>query len=224
MKNKLALYIDHTNLKPDAVTADIEKICREAVEFGFASVCVQPWYIGLAASLLRGTEVKTGSVAGFPLGANLSGSKAAEVRENISAGAEEIDMVMNMSAFKSGEYTAVGRDIGLQAEICRGAGVVLKVIIETVFLSDEEKERACSLVVRAGADYVKTATGFSGGGATVADVALMKKRVAGSGVKVKAAGGIRTASAARALIEAGADRIGTSSGVTIAWELEREYH
>ncbi|HAK05548.1 MAG TPA: deoxyribose-phosphate aldolase [Firmicutes bacterium] len=207
--NKL---IDHTLLKPDASDADIDKLCAEAQQYDFASVCVNPHFVSRCATNLKGSNVKVCTVIGFPLGQTLTSVKVYETKAAIKAGAEEIDMVINISMLKQ------HLDIEFQGEIAQVkqacAGHLLKVIIETCLLSDEEKVRACRLAVRAGADYVKTSTGFASGGATIADVALMRQTV-GPTIGVKASGGIRSLEDVKAMVEAGATRIGTSSGVKI---------
>jgi len=209
---KMNKYIDHTLLKPEATQAMIDKLCAEAKEHDFASVCVNPYWVKRSAELLAGTDVKVCTVIGFPLGASTSEVKAAETRDAIRSGATEVDMVLNVGALKSGDLETVKADV---AAVKQAAGdVLLKVILETGLLTDEEKETACKLCVEAGADYVKTSTGFGPGGATVEDIALMRKTV-GADVGVKASGGVRDGEAALAMIEAGASRIGTSSGVSI---------
>lgn len=210
---KLAAMIDHTILKPEAGKEQVETICREAREYGFASVCVNSSYVPLCAELLRDTEVKVCTVIGFPLGAMSTAAKAAEARQAILDGAEELDMVIHIGMLKDGNNEYVEQDIHSVVEEARGKAAV-KVIIETCLLSEEEKIRACLLAKKAGADYVKTSTGFSTGGATAEDIALMKKTV-GKDMKVKASGGIRTREKAEEMRKAGADRIGTSSGIRI---------
>lgn len=213
----IAKIIDHTLLKPEATRDQIVQLCREAREYGFAAVCVNPCYVKLAAELLRGSPVKVCSVVGFPLGATLPEVKAYEARRAIEEGAAEIDMVINIGALKSGDLELVRRDIAAVVDVCHAKGALCKVIIEAALLSDEEKVLACQLAKAAGADYVKTSTGFGPGGATVHDVALMRRTV-GPGMGVKAAGGIRSYEAARNMIEAGATRIGASAGVKIVRE------
>lgn len=216
----IARFIDHTVLKPDALPADIDKLCREAAEFCFAAVCIAPCYVERAVRLLGGTEVKVCTVAGFPLGSNSTGAKAFEAREAVCRGAREVDMVLNIGALKNRDDTYVQEDIGQVVRAVKEAdnkGIV-KVIIETCFLDEGEKTRACILAKDAGADFVKTSTGFGPAGATVGDVRLMRK-VAGDTVGVKAAGGIRAGEQALAMIEAGANRIGTSAGVQIVTNL-----
>ncbi len=214
---KLASMIDHTILKPEAGKEQVETICREAREYGFASVCVNSSYVPLCAELLRDTEVKVCTVIGFPLGAMSTAAKAAEARQAILDGAEELDMVIHIGMLKDGNNEYVEQDIHSVVEEARGKAAV-KVIIETCLLSEEEKVRACMLAKKAGADYVKTSTGFSTGGATAEDIALMKKTV-GKDMKVKASGGIRTREKAEEMRKAGADRIGTSSGIRIVEEM-----
>jgi deoxyribose-phosphate aldolase len=209
--------IDHTLLKPDASRADIEKLCREAAEFHFATVCVNPAWVSLASRLLRGTGVGVCSVVGFPLGASAADVKNYETRRAIYDGATEIDMVINVGALKSGDLRTVERDIEAVVDPCRQCGVVSKVIIEAALLTDEEKVSACSLAKAAGADFVKTSTGFAAGGATVADVALMR-RVVGADMGVKAAGGVRDLEGLKAMVAAGASRVGASAGVRIVQE------
>lgn len=216
---KLNGYIDHTILKPDATAAEVKKLCREAREYGFASVCVNSKYAGLAAKELAGSSVKVCCVAGFPLGAALSEAKAAETRLAVEAGAEEIDMVMDVGAAKEGDFAAVQADIAAVVQAARTKAIV-KVIIETCLLTDEEKIAACLAAKAAGAAFVKTSTGFSKGGATVEDVALMRRAV-GAEMGVKAAGGIRDRETALAMIEAGANRIGASAGIKIVGELQK---
>jgi len=214
---ELALLIDHTLLKPESTEAQIETLCAEAREHGFATVCVNPTWVALCARLLRGFPTRVCTVAGFPLGATLPEVKAHEAARVIADGATEVDMVINVGALKSGDYRLVERDIAGVAEACRRGGALSKVIIEAALLDDDEKVRACVLSRAAGADFVKTSTGFGPGGATAADVALMR-RVVGPGMGVKAAGGVRDLESARAMIEAGADRIGASVGVKIVDE------
>ncbi len=209
---KLEKYIDHTLLKPDATKAEILKICQEAKEYDFASVCVNEYYTALVAAELAGSNVKVCTVVGFPLGASTTEVKVAETNAAIKAGAQEIDMVINIGALKDGEDEYVTEDIR-RVKAATG-DKVLKVIIETCLLTEEEKIRACQLSVKAGADFVKTSTGFSKGGSMPEDVALMKKAVDGKAL-VKASGGVRSYEDARAVIEAGADRIGASAGIAI---------
>ncbi len=209
---KLEKYIDHTLLRPDATRAEIIKVCQEAKEYGFASVCVNEYYTALVAKELAGSEVKVCTVVGFPLGASTTAVKVAETTAAVSAGAQEIDMVINIGALKDKNDDYVTEDIR-QVKAAVGDRI-LKVIIETCLLTEEEKVRACQLAVRAGADFVKTSTGFSKGGSTPEDVALMKRTVAGKAL-VKASGGVRSYEDAKAVIEAGADRIGASAGIAI---------
>jgi deoxyribose-phosphate aldolase len=213
----VAALIDHTLLKPDATAADIETLCGEAVEHCFATVCVNPTWVALAARRLRGSGVGVCSVVGFPLGATTADVKAYETRRAIVDGATEIDMVINVGALKSGELHLVEQDIEGVAAACRACGVVSKVIIEAALLTDDEKVTACTLARAAGADFVKTSTGFGPGGATVADVALMR-RVVGETMGVKAAGGVRDLGQVQAMVAAGASRIGASAGVRIVRE------
>jgi deoxyribose-phosphate aldolase len=214
----LARYIDHTLLKPNATEEQIHKLCAEALEFKFRSVCVNPTWTPLVARLLRGSEVLTCTVVGFPLGANEPAIKAMEARRAIRNGAREIDMVINVGALRSGDDDLVLRDIRAVVEDCVDGGAVCKVIIETALLTDEEKRRACELARAARAHFVKTSTGFSTGGATVSDVALMAEVVRGAGMEVKASGGISSYSDARAMIEAGATRLGASASIGIVQE------
>ena len=213
----VAGMIDHTLLKPDATRADIEKLCREAAEFHFATVCINPTWVALSARLLAGSGVGVCTVIGFPLGATTSDVKHYETRRAIFDGAAEIDMVINVGALKSGDYELVGRDISAVVQPCREAGRVSKVIIETSLLTDEEKVMACTLSKAAGADFVKTSTGFASGGATPADVALMR-RVVGAEMGVKASGGVRDFEGLKAMVAAGATRVGASAGVKIVQE------
>ncbi len=218
---ELARYIDHTLLKPEATSEQIKQVCREALQYHFASVCVNPSYVELVARELSGSDVKTCSVVGFPLGATLPEVKAFETRKAIELGAQEIDMVINIGALKSGDEELVGKDIEAVVEVAHERDALVKVIIEAALLTDEEKVRACLIAKRAGADYVKTSTGFGPGGATVEDVKLMRATVCPS-MGVKAAGGIRTLEKALAMIEAGATRIGASAGVKIVQEALKE--
>ncbi|MBX7223310.1 MAG: deoxyribose-phosphate aldolase [Blastocatellia bacterium] len=210
----MAAYIDHTLLKPEATQAEIEKLCREAAEYGFASVCVNPGWVRTAYNILHCTQVAVCTVIGFPLGANTPDVKAYEARRAIFDGAREVDMVVNIGALKSGNHDLVERDIRAVVEAAHESGVICKVIIETALLNDEEKVTACLLSKVAGADFVKTSTGFSKGGATADDVALMR-RVVGEEMGVKASGGVRDLAGAQQMIEAGASRIGASVGVKI---------
>ncbi len=209
---ELNRMIDHTLLKANATRAQIEKLCDEALQYNFASVCVNTCWVPLAHEKLAGSEVNTCCVVGFPLGAMLTEAKAAETRLAVEAGADEVDMVINVGWLLDGDYDAVRDDIA--AVVKAADGKCVKVIIEACLLTDEQKVKACELSVEAGATFVKTSTGFSTGGATVADVALMRKTV-GDACKVKAAGGIHTADEAKAMVEAGADRLGCSAGIAI---------
>ncbi len=210
----LARFIDHTLLRPDASAADIDKLCDEAAEHRFAAVCINPTWVRRASERLRGTDVAVASVIGFPFGAGTTEVKALEARRAIRDGASEIDMVINIGALKSGMHDLVREDIARVSDACREAGAANKVIIETALLTDAEKVVACKLAVQAKADFVKTSTGYSTGGATVFDVALMREAV-GPKMGVKAAGGIRTAEDVQEMIAAGATRIGASAGVKI---------
>jgi deoxyribose-phosphate aldolase len=210
----LAGFIDHTLLKPDATLAEVDKVCDEALRHGFASVCVNGVHVRRCAEILAGSGVRTCSVIGFPLGAMAPEVKVYEARRAIEDGACEIDMVMNVGALKSGDDAFVRRDVAGVAEICHRLGAKLKVILETGLLTDAEKVRACACAKAAGADFVKTSTGFSKGGATVADVALMRRTV-GPTLGIKASGGVRTAEDARAMVAAGATRIGASASIAI---------
>jgi deoxyribose-phosphate aldolase len=213
----VSAMIDHTLLKPDATRSDIEKLCREAAEFHFATVCVNPAWVATAAALLRGSGVGVCSVVGFPLGATTADVKNYETRRAIFDGATEIDMVINIGALKSGDLRTVERDIDAVVEPCRQCGTTSKVIIEAALLTDDEKVTACTLSKAAGADFVKTSTGFASGGATAADVALMR-RVVGAEMGVKAAGGVRDLEGLKAMVAAGATRVGASAGVKIVQE------
>ncbi|MGE0041992.1 MAG: deoxyribose-phosphate aldolase [Vicinamibacterales bacterium] len=217
----MAGLIDHTLLKPDATATDIERLCAEAAEHRFATVCVNPTWVALAARLLAGSGVGVCSVVGFPLGATTPDVKQYETRRAIFDGATEIDMVINVGALKSGDVTLVTDDIRAVVGACREGGAVSKVIIEAALLTDEEKVTASVLSKAAGADFVKTSTGFGPGGATVADVALMR-RVVGEEMGVKAAGGVRDLAQVQAMVEAGASRVGASAGVRIVRESRGE--
>ena len=210
----LASYIDHTVLKPDTTADQIDQLCAEAEQYGFASVCVNPTWVKRAAGNLRGTDVKVCSVIGFPFGAATAEIKAMEARRAIRDGAREVDMVINIGALKSGDHQTVLTDIEKVVDSAHEAGTIVKVILETSLLTDEEKVVGSSLARRAKADFVKTSTGFAGGGATVYDVALMRETV-GPDMGVKASGGVRTASDVEEMIAAGATRIGASAGVQI---------
>jgi deoxyribose-phosphate aldolase len=212
--------IDHTLLKADATRAEIIKICDEAIQFSFASVCVNPTWVPLAAERLRCTVVKVCTVCGFPLGATLPAAKREEARESLRAGAQEVDMVINVGALKSGDWDFVREDIRGVAEACHAAGAITKVILETSLLNDEEKVAACLLARAAGADFVKTSTGFSTGGATPRDIALMHY-VVGDGLGVKASGGVRTLEDVRKMVAAGATRVGASASVKIMEQIEK---
>ncbi len=215
----LARYIDHTLLKPEATEAQIRRVCEEALEYHFASVCVNPTWVPLVRDMLAGSDVAVCTVVGFPLGATLPEVKAFETETSIRLGAREVDMVINVGRLKSGQDEYVRKDIEAVVSVAHEHGAIVKVIIEAALLTQEEKVRACTLAQAAGADFVKTSTGFGPGGATVEDVALMR-RVVGDRMGVKAAGGIRTAEAALAMIRAGANRIGASAGVKIIEELK----
>ena len=214
----LARYIDHTLLKPDATEEQVRSLCAEALEYNFRSVCVNPTWVSLCSRLLRGSEVLTCTVVGFPLGANEPETKAFEARRAIRCGAREIDMVLNVGALKSGDDALVLRDIRAVVEACRDGSAVCKVILETALLTDDEKRRACELARKARANFVKTSTGFSSGGATVEDVALMAEVVRPAGMEVKASGGIKSYTDAKALIAAGATRLGASASMAIVQE------
>jgi deoxyribose-phosphate aldolase len=216
---ELASIIDHTNLRPEATPAQILRLCAEAKEFGFGAVMVNACYVAIAHSHLLDTNVKVGAVVGFPLGATLTSAKEFEAVEALKLGAREIDMVMNIGALKGGDAEFVASDIRALATVAHERQALLKVILETGLLSNDEKVLACEISETAGADFVKTSTGFLGSVATVEDVALMRRAVK---IGVKASGGIRSLSDARAMIEAGANRLGTSSGVKIVSELRDE--
>lgn len=217
-RQSLAQLMDHTQLKPQATAADIDRVVEEARRFGCASVCVNPHWVPRVAAGLAGSAVKTCTVIGFPLGATATATKVFEAREAVQAGAQEVDMVINVGELRAGAADAVRADIAAVAEAAHESGALLKVIIETCLLTDDEKRLACELSQQAGADFVKTSTGFSTGGATAADVALMRATV-GDALGVKASGGIRTLADARAMIEAGASRLGVSAAVSILEEL-----
>jgi deoxyribose-phosphate aldolase len=210
----IARLIDHTILKPEATRDDILKLCKEAKKYSFASVCVNPYWVSTVASELAGTPVKVCTVVGFPLGANTTEIKRAETVAALRAGAQEIDMVMNVGALRSGDYDTVKMDIHSVVEVSHEAGAIVKVILETVLLDDNQKAVACTLAKLAGADFVKTSTGFSSGGATAHDIALMRSVVGGE-MGVKASGGIRTLEDLKKMAEAGASRIGASASVKI---------
>lgn len=215
---QLAALIDHTFLKPFGTAADVEKLCAEAARYRFAMVAVNPAETERCALLLRGTGVRTGAAIGFPLGQSTSETKAFEIRDAIDKGAGEIDMVINIRALQSGDRARVRAEIEDLGEVCRARGAISKVILETCYLTDEEKRDVCRMACEAGLDFVKTSTGFGTAGATVADVRLMREAV-GARVGVKAAGGVRTLEDALAMVAAGASRIGTSAGVAIVEEL-----
>lgn len=213
MEQNFARMIDHTLLKAEATKEQIETLCAEAKQFNFASVCVNPTWVKHSSELLQGSDVLVCTVIGFPLGANTPAVKAFEVKDAIANGAKEVDMVINIGALKDKNYELVQADISAVVEAAKGHALV-KVIIETCLLTDEEKVKACELAVAAGADYVKTSTGFSTGGATAEDIALMRKTV-GPELGVKASGGVRSLEDMKKMVEAGATRIGASSGVAI---------
>ena len=210
----LAKFIDHTLLKPDATADDIDLLCSEAKDYGFAAVCVNPAWVKRASGNLKGTDVRVASVVGFPFGATTPDIKATETRRVLRDGAREIDMVINIGALKSGQFDEVRDDIARVTDACRDVGAITKVIIETSLLNDEEKVMASHLAKEAKADYVKTSTGFAGGGATVHDVLLMRETV-GPDMGVKASGGVRNREDAEEMIAAGATRIGASAGISI---------
>ena len=213
----VATVIDHTLLKPDATEQDVDRLCQEAAQYGFATVCVNPTWVAFCASRLKGTPVAVCAVVGFPLGATTADVKHFETRRVIFDGAREVDMVINIGALKSGHLAIVERDIEAVTGPCRDCGATSKVIIEAALLTDEEKITACTLAKAAGADFVKTSTGFGPGGATVADVQLMR-RVVGADMGVKAAGGVRDLEGLKAMVAAGASRVGASAGVRIVQE------
>jgi deoxyribose-phosphate aldolase len=217
----IASMIDHTLLKPDATRHDVEELCREAAKFKFATVCVNPTWVAVCARMLAGTGVGVCSVVGFPLGATTADVKGYETQRAIFDGAREIDMVINVGALKSGDLRVVERDIEAVVAPCRECGILSKVIIEAGLLTNDEKVTACTLAKAAGADYVKTSTGFGPSGATAADVALMR-RVVGADMGVKAAGGVRDLESVKAMIAAGATRVGASAGVKIVQQARGE--
>ena len=217
----IASMIDHTLLKPDATRKNIEELCREAAQFKFATVCVNPTWVALCSRLLAGSGVGVCSVVGFPLGATTADVKGYETQRAIFDGAREIDMVINVGALKSGDLRVAERDIEAVTTPCRSCGALSKVIIEAALLTDDEKVTACTLAKAAGADYVKTSTGFGPGGATAADVALMR-RIVGAEMGVKAAGGVRDLDALKAMVAAGATRVGASAGVKIIQQARGE--
>ena len=216
MKN-ISEMIDHTILKPDATKDMIEQLCKEAMEYDFVAVCVNPYYVRYCKDLLKDSNVKIATVVGFPLGANTKELKSFETIDAINNGADEIDMVINIGALKDKDYTIVKDDIKAVVESAKARAIV-KVIIETSLLTDDEKVKVCELAMEAGADFVKTSTGFSTGGATVEDVKLMKS-VVGQKLEVKASGGVRDLDTAKKMVEAGATRLGTSSGIKIVKEI-----
>lgn len=207
-------YIDHTLLKPDATSEQIAKLCQEAREYEFYSVCVNSYFVREAAALLKDSNTKVCTVVGFPLGASTMETKRFEAMKAVAEGAGEIDMVINISAIKSGHWQYVLDDMSSLAQVCHQQGALLKVILETCLLTEEEKRKACELAVKAGVDFVKTSTGFSTGGATIEDIKLMRE-VVGPEMGVKASGGIRDQETAKKMIEAGATRLGTSASVAI---------
>jgi deoxyribose-phosphate aldolase len=217
MSTDIAKLIDHTLLKADATQDQIAQLCYEARKFGFAAVCVNPTHVKLCSQLLQGSQVHVCTVVGFPLGATPPEVKAYETQQAIDDGATEVDMVINIGALKSKDYALVERDVAMVARACHTGGAILKVIIEAALLTDEEKVIACQLAKAAGAEYVKTSTGFGPGGATAHDVALMRQAV-GPGLGVKAAGGIKNLADAKEMVAAGATRIGASAGVKIVQE------
>jgi deoxyribose-phosphate aldolase len=220
-KHRIAALIDHTLLKPEATRRQVDKLCKEAKEYGFASVCVNPYWVPVAGRALEGSRVRVCTVIGFPLGANLASVKIYEAHKALEQGATELDMVQNVGALETGDDRVVGDEIAELADVAHSHGAILKVIIETCLLTEEARERSCRLAVQAGADFVKTSTGFSSGGATVEDIRLMR-RIVGTKVGVKASGGIRTLEAVRAMLAAGATRIGASAGVAIIQELDKD--
>jgi deoxyribose-phosphate aldolase len=217
-KQRLAAVIDHTLLKPEASKTDIERVCREALENTFASVCINPYWVPLAASMLHASPIRVCTVIGFPLGASQAEVKLAEASVAVAHGARELDMVLNIGALRAGDDSFVEQEILELAELAHRSGAILKVILETCLLDRNQKIRACRLAVAAKADFVKTSTGFSTGGATTDDVRLMRETV-GPALGVKASGGIRTLSSVREMLSAGATRIGASAGVQILQEL-----
>lgn len=218
----VAALIDHTLLKPEATRSDVERICKEALEYQFASVCVNSVFVGQVAAALKGSAVKTCVVAGFPLGANIPAVKLDETRAALELGAQEIDMVISVGTLKAGDDSAVRAEIESLAAAAHERQAILKVIIETSLLSEEEKTRACRIARDAKADFVKTSTGFSSAGATTADVALMRG-VVGAEMGVKASGGVRTLVDLLKMVDAGASRIGTSNGVSIGREAREKF-
>jgi deoxyribose-phosphate aldolase len=219
---QVAALIDHTLLKPEVTRRDIDRICGEAIQRRFASVCVNPVFVPRVVAKLHDTPVKTCTVIGFPLGANLTAIKVAEAKAAVKEGAQELDMVIQLGALKAGDDELVAADIHAVAAAAHTGKAICKVIIETCLLTNEEKERACRLAVEAGADFVKTSTGFSSGGATLEDVALMR-RVVGAKIGVKASGGVRSLNELLKMVEAGATRIGTSTGVKLVEEARTRF-
>jgi len=215
----IAATIDHTVLKPTSTLADVETICSEAITHRFASVCILPWHVERAHELLVASSIPVCTVVGFPLGASTTVSKVAESEIALRQGAREIDMVASITALKSGLFSEVYDDVREVTQAVHGLHGIVKVIIETCLLTDDEKKRMCAIVTQAGADFIKTSTGFSTGGATLDDVRLMRAHV-GPSVKVKASGGIRDRETALAMLDAGAERLGTSSGVVIVSGLD----
>jgi len=217
---EFAKRIDHTLLRPNATFEDLKKTCLESAKYGFAACCISPWFVKYAREILEETDVRVATVISFPHGTSPASAKIEEARIALENGAEELDMVMNVSAFKSGLYELVADEVNKVMNLAESKGAIVKVIIETAYLDDGEKARAAELVVEAGAHFVKTCTGFAGDGATIHDVMLLKN-VLGGRAKIKASGGIRHAEDALSLIAAGADRIGTSRGVQIIEEFKR---
>ena len=211
---KLNQYIDHTLLKPEASLTQIEKLCQEAREHNFFSVCINSYYVKTCVELLKGSNVKVCTVVGFPLGASTMETKRFEAMKAIAEGAKEVDMVLNISAVKSGNWQYVLDDMSSLAQVCHQQGAILKVILETCLLTEEEKKKSCELAVKAGVDFVKTSTGFSTAGATIEDIKLMRS-IVGPNMGVKASGGIRNTETALAMINAGATRLGVSASVDI---------
>ncbi len=214
MMSETASYIEHTNLKPDCTQQDIIRLCEEAVEYGFYGVCIPPYYVQLVKKTLKKAPVKIITVVGFPLGYSTVAAKVEETKKAIISGADEVDMVMNIAAFKSGDYVAVQNDIQAVITACHLQNKQCKVIIETAYLSDEEMERACRIAADCEADFVKTSTGFAQTGATVEAIQLMRKALPAK-IRIKAAGGIRDKETLQQMIDAGASRIGTSAGVSL---------
>jgi deoxyribose-phosphate aldolase len=215
----VASLIDHTLLKPDSARADIARVCAEARSASFASVCINPFWVRFAKEKLEGSSVRVCTVIGFPLGANESETKIAEAKTALKHGAKELDVVQNIGALRSGELQVIRKELTELANLAHSSGAILKVILEMGLLSAEEKRVSCQLAAESGADFVKTSTGFAAGGATAEDVSLMRS-IVGSAIGVKASGGIRTFAAVREMVQAGASRIGTSSGVNILKELD----